>query len=100
MIEVNVLPFDLPSPERPLSPPIVALDRVEAGYGGRTVLKRLDLTVLPDDRIALLGSNGNGKSTFCKLFAEKLAPLSGKITRANKLEVAYFAQHQHDELSE
>ena len=99
-IEDNVLPFDLPSPERPLSPPIVALDRVEAGYGDRTVLKRLDLSILPDDRIALLGSNGNGKSTFCKLFADKLQPLSGTVTRANKLDVAYFAQHQLDELSD
>ena len=98
-IEDNVLPFDLPSPERALSPPIVAMDRVEAGYGERTILKRLDLTLLPDDRIALLGSNGNGKSTFCKVLASKLAPFSGTLTRSNKLEVAYFAQHQLDELS-
>ncbi len=99
-IEDNVLPFDLPSPERPLSPPIVAMDRVEAGYGDRTILKRLDLTILPDDRIALLGSNGNGKSTFCKLFADKLQPLSGTLTKAAKMDVAYFAQHQLDELAE
>ncbi|MDB5513085.1 MAG: glycosyl transferase family 1, partial [Enterovirga sp.] len=100
MVEDNVLPFDLPSPERQLSPPIVAMDRVEAGYGDRTILKRLDLSILPDDRIALLGSNGNGKSTFCKILADKLAPLAGTMTRANKMEVAYFAQHQLDELSE
>ncbi len=100
MVEDNVLPFDLPSPERPLSPPIIAMDRVEAGYGDRTILKRLDLTILPDDRIALLGSNGNGKSTFCKVLANKLEPLSGTVTRSNKLEVAYFAQHQLDELSD
>jgi ATP-binding cassette subfamily F protein 3 len=100
MIEDNVLPFDLPSPDRPLSPPIVAMDRVEAGYGERTILKRLDLTILPDDRIALLGSNGNGKSTFCKVLANKLEPLAGTLTRSNKLEVAYFAQHQLEELSD
>ncbi|MDB5560076.1 MAG: glycosyl transferase family 1, partial [Enterovirga sp.] len=98
-VEDNVLPFDLPSPERQLSPPIVAMDRVEVGYGERTVLKRLELTLLPDDRIALLGSNGNGKSTFCKVLANKLEPLAGTVTRSNKLEVAYFAQHQLDELS-
>ena len=51
-----------------------------------------------DDRIALLGSNGNGKSTFAKLIAEKLAPESGSFNRANKLSIAYFAQHQMDEL--
>jgi ATP-binding cassette subfamily F protein 3 len=100
MVEDNVLPFDLPSPERPMSPPIVAMDRVEAGYGERTILKRLDLTILPDDRIALLGSNGNGKSTFCKILAHKLEPLAGTVTRSNKLEVAYFAQHQLDELAD
>ena len=100
MIEENVLPFDLPSPERPLSPPIVAADGVAVGYGDRTILRKLDLTLLPDDRIALLGSNGHGKSTFCKLLAAKLAPQAGSIVRSPKLDVAYFAQHQLDELAD
>ena len=99
-VEDSTLPFDLPSPERQLSPPIVAIDGASAGYGDRTVLKRMDLTILPDDRIALLGSNGNGKSTFCKLVGGKIDPLSGEVVRSNKLEVAYFAQHQLDELSD
>ena len=99
-VDQTTLPFDLPSPDRPLSPPLVAIDRAEAGYGDRTVLKRMDLTILPDDRIALLGSNGNGKSTFCKLLAGKLDPLTGTVTRSTKLDVAYFAQHQLDELAD
>ncbi|GGK27189.1 ABC-F family ATP-binding cassette domain-containing protein [Salinarimonas ramus] len=98
VVEEETLPFDLPSPDRPLSPPLVRIDRAAAGYGERTVLKRLDLTLLPDDRIALLGANGNGKSTFCKLVGRRLDPLSGEVVASPKLDVAYFAQHQLDEL--
>ncbi|MGP9821066.1 ABC-F family ATP-binding cassette domain-containing protein [Salinarimonas sp. NSM] len=98
VVEDETLPFDLPSPGRPLSPPLVRVDRASAGYGERTVLKRLDLTLLPDDRIALLGANGNGKSTFCKLIGRRLDPLSGEVVASPKLDVAYFAQHQLDEL--
>ena len=97
-IDETTLPFRLPSPERQLSPPIISLEGVAAGYGERTILKRLDLTILPDDRIALLGQNGRGKSTFCKLIGGRLDPMSGKLTRAPNLDVAYFAQHQLDEL--
>ncbi|WP_029032508.1 ABC-F family ATP-binding cassette domain-containing protein [Salinarimonas rosea] len=98
VVEDETLPFDLPSPGRPLSPPLVRVDRASAGYGERTVLKRLDLALLPDDRIALLGANGNGKSTFCKLIGRRLPPLTGDVVASPKLEVAYFAQHQLDEL--
>ena len=98
IIDDTTLPFRLPSPERPMSPPIIALEGVAAGYGDRTVLKRLDLTILPDDRIALLGQNGNGKSTFCKLIGGRLDPQTGEMRRSGKLDVAYFAQHQLDEL--
>ncbi|MGJ3264832.1 MAG: ABC-F family ATP-binding cassette domain-containing protein [Salinarimonas sp.] len=98
VIEDTTLPFDLPSPDRPLSPPLVRIDRASAGYGDRAVLGRLDLTLLPDDRIALLGANGNGKSTFCKLIGRRLAPLAGEVVASPKLDVAYFAQHQLDEL--
>jgi ATP-binding cassette subfamily F protein 3 len=87
------------SPEKELSPPIVVFDDVAVGYEpGKAVLKRLDLRIDEDDRIALLGPNGNGKSTFAKLLAERLAPQKGRVVRAAKLEVAYFAQHQLDEL--
>ena len=87
------------SPEKQLSPPILALADVAVGYEpARPVLKRLTLRIDDDDRIALLGPNGNGKSTLSKLLTGRLAPLSGTITRADRMKVAYFAQHQLDEL--
>jgi ATP-binding cassette subfamily F protein 3 len=74
------------------------MEGVAAGYGDRAVLRGLNLSLSPDDRVALLGQNGNGKSTFAKLLAGRLAPLTGTVTRSSKLAVAYFAQHQLDEL--
>ncbi len=93
-------PIHLPSPERPLSPPIIALERVAVGYGSRIVLSRLSLSLANDDRVGLLGANGNGKSTFAKLLGGRLAPLDGKMARAAKLEAGFFAQHQIDDLDE
>ena len=98
IVEDDTLAFDLPSPARPLAPPLVAIEGAAAGYDGRAVLDRLNLTILPDDRIALLGANGNGKSTFCKLVGGRLAPLKGEVRKSAKIDVAYFAQHQLDEL--
>ncbi len=98
LIEDEVPVIHLPSPEKPLSPPIVAMERVQAGYGERIVLSGLNLSLAPDDRVALLGANGNGKSTFCKLIGGRLPPLAGEMRRSSKMEVAYFAQHQLDEL--
>ncbi len=95
----DVLPINIPAPEKLLSPPIVTLDGVDVGYdAGHPVLRKLSLRIDDDDRIALLGSNGNGKSTLVKLIAARLAPMSGTVTRAPKLKIAYFAQHQLDEL--
>ena len=95
----DVLPINIPSPGKLLSPPIIALDDVAVGYEpGRAVLRDLSLRIDNDDRIALLGSNGNGKSTLVKLIADRLAPFEGTITRASRLKIAYFAQHQLDEL--
>jgi ATP-binding cassette subfamily F protein 3 len=99
MVTDDVRPIVLPAPERLLSPPIIALDGVSVGYEpGKPVLRNLSLRIDDDDRIALLGANGNGKSTLVKLFAGRLAPMGGRITRADKLKIAYFAQHQLDEL--
>src|SRR5690606_37665092 len=96
----EVRPIVFQPPAKPLSPPIIALDDVSVGYEpGKPVLHDLALRIDDDDRIALIGANGNGKSTLVKLLANRLAPLSGKITRADKLTVAYFAQHQLDELN-
>src|SRR5215467_1929366 len=90
-----------PAPEKVLSPPIIAVDNVSVGYDpAQPVLNRVTLRIDNDDRIALLGANGNGKSTLVKLLAGRLAPFSGRVTRAEKLSVAYFAQHQLDELNE
>lgn len=81
-----------------LSPPILVLDDIIAGYApGLPILRNLNQRIDPDDRIALLGANGNGKSTFAKILAGTLAPLSGKITRSNKLKIGYFGQHQTEE---
>jgi ATP-binding cassette, subfamily F, member 3 len=99
IVTSEVAPIRIPEPERLLAPPIVALDGVSVGYEeGKPILRNLSLRIDDDDRIALLGSNGNGKSTLVKLISGRLAPFGGKLTRANRLKVAYFAQHQLDEL--
>ena len=98
IVDESVQPFKWPPVAKRLSPPIVTMDKVSAGYDGRAVIARIDLTLADDDRIGLLGQNGNGKSTFAKLIAGRLEPLAGRITRANRLQVGYFAQHQIDEL--
>src|SRR5439155_1484930 len=88
----------LPQPPA-LNPPIITLDKVSTGYArGRPVLSRLDLRLDPDDRIALLGANGNGKTTFARLLAGRLAPLSGQMMRSPKLSCGFFAQHQIEEM--
>jgi len=91
--------FDFPEPAR-IAPPILALERVAVGYDGTPVLSRVSVAIDMDDRIALLGANGNGKSTLAKLLADRLVPLAGEIRRGPKLRVGYFAQHQTDELVE
>jgi ATP-binding cassette, subfamily F, member 3 len=97
VIEDTPTRFNFPEPQR-IAPPILALERVDIGYGTTTVLRNLSLTIDMDDRIALLGANGNGKSTLAKLLANRLPPLSGEVRRGAKLKVGYFAQHQTDEL--
>ncbi|MEM9317471.1 MAG: ABC-F family ATP-binding cassette domain-containing protein [Pseudomonadota bacterium] len=89
--------FTFPAPEA-LSPPILTLDGAAVGYDGPPVLRRLNLRIDQDDRIALLGRNGEGKSTLSKLLADKLKSSEGHIVRAGKLRIGYFAQHQVDEL--
>ncbi|PWB83977.1 MAG: glycosyl transferase family 1 [Methylocystaceae bacterium] len=100
VVDDEVLPIHLPSPQKPLSPPIIAFENVSVGYGDRVVLSRLSLSLSNDDRIGLLGANGNGKSTFAKLLAGRLEALGGHVVRAPKLEAGFFAQHQIDDLNE
>ena len=98
VVDTDVLPIDLPSPEKQLSPPIIAMERGSVGYDTRVVLSRLNLSLSNDDRIGLLGANGNGKSTFAKLLAGRLQPMGGEVVRASKLDVGFFAQHQVEDL--
>ncbi|MGF1477691.1 MAG: ABC-F family ATP-binding cassette domain-containing protein [Geminicoccaceae bacterium] len=89
--------FRFPETEVP-PPPMLTLDRVDVGYGDKPVLRGLNLRIDPDDRIALLGANGNGKSTFAKLVARRLEAMAGETTRARNLRVGFFAQHQIEDL--
>ena len=89
--------FSFPEPEE-LSPPIVNMEAAQVGYDGRAVLGRLNLRIDQDDRIALLGRNGEGKSTLAKLIVGELEPMAGKLMRTPKLRIGYFAQHQMDVL--
>ncbi|SMC92872.1 ATP-binding cassette, subfamily F, member 3 [Primorskyibacter flagellatus] len=89
--------FTFPQPKE-LSPPIIRIEDGVTGYGGPPVLSRLNLRIDQDDRIALLGKNGQGKSTLAKLLSDRLALTAGTATRSSKLRIGYFAQHQVDEL--
>lgn len=89
--------FSFPEPEE-LSPPIIATESASTGYGETVILKGLNLRIDQDDRIALLGRNGEGKSTLSKLLSGRLEVMSGKMVSSNKLRIGFFAQHQVDEL--
>ena len=96
---VDDAPTRFAFPEGPrLAPPILVLEHVAAGYGATRILQNVSLNVENDDRIALLGANGNGKSTLAKLLAGRMEQLSGDVRRSPRLKVGYFAQHQTDEL--
>ena len=90
--------FDFPSPKE-LRPPLIVLDDAAVGYAeGAPVLSRLNMRIDPDDRIALVGRNGNGKTTLARLLAGQLQPMGGALIGSGKLRVGYFAQHQIEEL--
>ena len=97
VVEEHTTRFAFPEPQT-LAPPILQLDRVDAGYDGRPVLRGVTLRLDMEDRVALLGANGNGKSTLAKLLAGRIAPLAGELRRSPRLRVGYFAQHQAEEL--
>ncbi|NGO52491.1 ABC-F family ATP-binding cassette domain-containing protein [Allomesorhizobium camelthorni] len=99
VVNESVRPFSFPEPVKTVASPIVALDHVNVGYQpGNPILKKMTLRIDADDRIALLGANGNGKSTFAKLLASRLKQETGTMTVAPGLKVAIFAQHQLDDL--
>jgi ATP-binding cassette subfamily F protein 3 len=90
--------FDFPRPKQ-MPPPLIVLDGAEAGYEpGKPVLRKLDLRIDMDDRIALLGANGNGKTTFLRILAGRMEPSAGHVRRPGKLGVGYFSQNQMEEL--
>ena len=97
VVEAAPARFDFPAP-RPIAPPMLRLDAVSVGYDGTPVLRGISLRLDMEDRVALLGANGNGKSTLAKLLVGRLAPLAGQIERARGLSVGYFAQHQLEDL--
>lgn len=98
MVDDPTLSFDFPSPDE-LKPPLVSLDLASVGYSpGNPVLQRLNLRIDPDDRIALLGRNGNGKTTLARLLAAQLTPMEGSMNASGKMRVGYFTQYQVEEL--
>ncbi|WP_184043888.1 ABC-F family ATP-binding cassette domain-containing protein [Roseospira visakhapatnamensis] len=97
VVEDRAIGFDFPEPQ-PLAPPLVTIAGGVAGYGDRPILRGLDLRLDMDDRVALLGANGNGKSTLAKVIAGRLPLMAGRMQASPKLTVGYFAQHQLDEL--
>jgi ATP-binding cassette, subfamily F, member 3 len=98
VLEERVAPFTLPSPTRPLAPPLVQLESAAVGYDGKSVLRNLNLRLDVDDRIGLLGVNGAGKSTFAKMIAGALPLQSGHMNRERRLRVGWFHQHQIEAL--
>jgi ATP-binding cassette subfamily F protein 3 len=96
IIGERVVQFDFPKPAE-LAPPLITTEAVDVGYDGKPVLRGLNLRIDGDDRIALLGANGNGKSTLVKLLAGRLETMGGRLVKSGKLKVGYFAQHQADE---
>ena len=97
LIDDPSLSFDFPPPDT-LRPPLITLELAAAGYGETRVLQRLNLRIDPDDRIALLGRNGNGKTTLARLLAAQLTPMDGAMTASNRMRVGYFTQYQVEEL--
>ena len=90
--------FSFPNPEE-LSPPLISMEEVKVGYGSEVILKNINLRLDQDDRIALIGANGEGKSTFAKLLSGQLVPFSGNFNVQNKLRIGFFAQHQIEDLT-
>jgi ATP-binding cassette subfamily F protein 3 len=98
MFDEYSAPFTFPQPKKEPATPMITFDDVSVGYGERVVLRKITNRIDPDDRIALIGVNGNGKSTFAKLLAGDLKPMDGQMRKGKGLEIAYFAQHQLDKL--
>lgn len=97
VVDESAITFRFPKPDI-LPPPILTLEEVRLGYGEVQILSRLNLRIDMDDRIAMLGQNGNGKTTLLRALADRLKPLDGRVRHSSKLKVGYFAQNQAEEL--
>ena len=99
MVDDHIQPFNFPNPKKRLSPPMIHIEDGKVGYvENQHILTKINVSLGPDDRIGLLGANGNGKSTMAKLLSGRLDMQDGHMKRTHKMEIAYFAQHQLDEL--
>lgn len=99
MVDDQVKPFRFPNPKKQLSPPMIHIEDGAVGYEpGKSVLRNIGISLAPDDRVGLLGANGNGKSTMAKLLSGRLDLQTGLMKRSHNMDIAYFAQHQLDEL--
>jgi ATP-binding cassette subfamily F protein 3 len=98
MFDESSSPFNFPDPKKIPASPMMTFDNVSVGYGDKVILRHITNRIDPDDRIALIGVNGNGKSTFAKLLSGDLKPMGGEMRKGKGLEIAYFAQHQLDKL--
>ena len=98
MFDESSAPFTFPNPKKEPASPMLTFDNVSVGYGDKVILRHITNRIDPDDRIALIGVNGNGKSTFAKLLAGDLKPMGGEMRKGKGLDIAYFAQHQLDKL--
>jgi ATP-binding cassette subfamily F protein 3 len=98
MFDESSAPFTFPNPKKEPASPMLTFDGVSVGYGDKVILRHITNRIDPDDRIALIGVNGNGKSTFAKLLAGDLKPMGGEMRKGKGLDIAYFAQHQLDKL--
>lgn len=98
MFDEYAAPFRFQQPKDEPPTPMITMDKVAAGYGDKTILRNITMRIDPDDRIALIGVNGNGKSTFAKLLAGDIPVMDGTLRKGKKLEIAHFAQHQMDKL--
>lgn len=98
MFDEHSAPFNFPQPKIEQPSPMINLENVSTGYGDKVILKRVTMRIDAEDRIALIGVNGNGKSTFAKLLAGDIQVMGGEMRKGKKLEIAHFAQHQMDKL--
>jgi ATP-binding cassette subfamily F protein 3 len=89
--------FNIPSPVN-CPNPLLSLNHADAGYGEVKIVKNVNFSITPKDRIGILGPNGAGKSTLIKVLAQEMAPVDGECVTSSGLRIGYFAQHQIDQL--